>query len=113
VEPRKTCHVLGSFLNRPVSLYIHCFGAVTSLALGPFQFWGWFRKNYIQVHRVMGYLYIVCCVTGAVGAGMLITQTTSGILVAIGFTVLEVAWIGYLIVALYHIKNGRINLHKE
>ena len=113
VEKGKTCHVLGSFLNKPLALYLHAAGAVSSLALGPFQFWGAFRKKYATAHRVMGYLYAICVVLGTVGAGMLISQTTSGALVAIGFAVLAAGWIAYLAIAIYHIKNGRWQLHKE
>jgi uncharacterized membrane protein len=113
VEKDKTCHVLGSFLNKPMALYTHAAGAVTSLALGPFQFWGAFRKKYATIHRIMGYLYAISVVVGTVGAGMLISQTTSGALVAIGFTVLAFGWIIYLAIAIYHIRNGRWHLHKE
>jgi len=38
---------------------IHITGATFSLFLGPIQFWGYIRKNYISYHRLAGKLYII------------------------------------------------------
>jgi uncharacterized membrane protein len=50
-----------SLFNNQLWFVAHLVGGSLALALGPIQFWKWFRNRYIQVHRLLGKIYIVGC----------------------------------------------------
>src|SRR6185295_16237373 len=37
---------------------LHMTGGTLILALGPIQFWNWFRNKFIHIHRVLGKIYL-------------------------------------------------------
>jgi uncharacterized membrane protein len=94
------CSVLASFLQRPGWLYCHVFGAVTSLALGPFQLWEAFRKEHPALHKKMGYLYTITVFIGGTGSIGLIATSKTGGFAGFGFITLLICWWSTLIMGI-------------
>ena len=105
--------VLSSLLAFDDWLYVHAAGAVTAMAIGPFQLSTSFRNNHMQLHRVMGYVYVICVVVGSFGAFGLIAHTVSGALAGAGFITLNLLWLFSIYQALNNALNKEIKLHRE
>ena len=48
-----------NFQAHPIGIYLHIFASLIALAIGPFQFHEKFRLNKIQVHRLLGKIYLI------------------------------------------------------
>ena len=87
------------------------FGAL-ALVLGIFQFSTRLRQRYLKVHRVMGYMYIVGV---AISAPVAVKVAT--ILVIPTLTMASViqatGWMVTTATALYCVRTGRIQQHRE
>jgi uncharacterized membrane protein len=105
------CNVLASFLQRPYWLYCHAAGAITALALGPFQISEQFRTSYVYLHKILGYLYTIAVFIGGIGACGLIATSKTGGVAASGFIALLILWWSTLSVGIYHARNKDIDQH--
>jgi uncharacterized membrane protein len=100
-----------SFWNKQFWFVSHLLTAIIPLALGPFQFWTWFRKHYVDWHRRLGKLYILGCLLGGLTALYLaITQPYEGSIVPV--TILALLWLFMTISAWVSIKNRNIEAHR-
>lgn len=89
----------------------HLLTAIAPLALGPFQFWTWFRRRYVRWHRLLGKLYILGCLFGGLTALYLgYTQPYEGSIVPV--MILALLWLFMTISAWLSIKNGNIEAHR-
>ncbi|WP_442902317.1 DUF2306 domain-containing protein [Flavihumibacter sp.] len=48
-----------SFFHNQVWVALHMGGGTLLLLSGPFQFWSWFRKEYLSIHRLLGKIYLI------------------------------------------------------
>ena len=93
----------------------HGIVAALALLLGPFQFSETLRRNYITVHKTLGYLYITGCFVGApIGAYIQWFQERLGSprSFSIAGVVDAVIWIFATAMALYFIRQRKIQLHR-
>jgi uncharacterized membrane protein len=74
-------------------LVIHAASAATALLIGPWQFLPEVRARRPLLHRWMGRMYVVACLTGGVTGFMLALGASTGMVSTAGFGLLAVAWI--------------------
>ena len=103
-----------NFLAHQAGIYTHVFAAVVALALGPFQFSGWIRRNHPRVHRWIGRTYL------SVGVGLgglfglyMSTFAYGGLIAKLGFACLAVAWLFTGLRAFQTIRMGAVQEHRK
>jgi uncharacterized membrane protein len=100
-----------SVWNKQFWFISHVLTAIGPLVLGPFQFWNWFRKHHVKLHRLMGKLYILGCLFGGMTALYLgYTLPFEGSIVPV--MVLALLWMFMTISAWLSIKNRNIEAHR-
>lgn len=57
-----------TFWNKQFWYIFHISVALAPLILGPLQFWKWFRTHHIKWHRILGKVFIIGSLFGAVSA---------------------------------------------
>ena len=83
-------------------MLIHIVPALIALAVGPLQLNSWFRQRNINVHRIIGWLYVICVFLGGVGAiGLTGATWNDNWLMIAGFMGLSVCWLISLGCAVY------------
>jgi uncharacterized membrane protein len=96
----------------PVLMFLHGIPGATALFLGIFQFSSRLRQHHLQVHRLMGRIYVGCVAVAApVAVAVSIklpipTLTMASVIQAL-------AWILTTATALYCVRTGRIRQHRE
>jgi uncharacterized membrane protein len=84
-----------------------------ALLIGPFQFSRWLRQRYLRLHRIMGRVYLIAIVCGAIGALALSITTPDGRPWSIGLQGLILAWVTTAGMAYYAIRQRQIQVHQE
>jgi uncharacterized membrane protein len=87
-------------------------GGTLILLLGPIQFWNWFRDNFLQVHRLLGKIYL----SGAGLAGLSalrISLISACLPCRISLFLLAVFMILSSVFAWITIKQHNIRAHKQ
>ena len=94
-------------------LVVHAGLAATALITGPWQFIPRLRARRPRVHRILGRVYVFCCLVGG-GAGLLLASGTSaGPIARAGFGLLAIVWIGINANAFRLALAGRYAEHRE
>lgn len=96
----------------PFLMFAHGIPAALALVLGVFQFSSRLRQRHLQVHRVMGRIYVASVAIGAPAAVVValklpIPSLFMASLVQAG------GWIITTATALYCVRTGKIQQHKE
>lgn len=106
-----------SFLHQryaPISwlMFLHGIPGALALFLGVFQFSSRLRKRYLNVHRVMGRVYV--------GSVLIAAPVAIAVAIALPLPTLFMAsliqatgWLVTTATALYCVRTGRIQQHKE
>jgi uncharacterized membrane protein len=96
------------------ALWAHLGGGLTALLIGPIQLWLGRTRQHLQVHRLLGRIYLGAAVISLSGASYLIAkELPTDWVFAGGLLGLACAWtvttgLGYLA-----IRRGRIQQHQE
>ena len=93
-----------SFKKEKFFLYLHIFCSMISLLIGPFQFNQKIRKKYINIHRISGKIYGICCIFGGIGSIGLSFRSYGGLVSHFGFCILGLLWIIFTLLSIYFIK---------
>jgi len=93
-------------------LLLHVSGGTIALLCGPWQFWTGFRKRYLNLHRLMGKLFLLGVVLGSIGAFRMAVGTAFGWAFGVSLFVLATAWLTTAAMAYYAIRNRRVEVHK-
>ncbi|MFJ9444497.1 DUF2306 domain-containing protein [Kitasatospora sp. NPDC101235] len=102
-----------TYLSHEVPLGIHVFGAITALAVGPWQFSRRLRERRPRWHRRIGVTYLLACLVGGVGALLLAPVAYGGAVSGVGFACLAVAWLVTGGAGLRAILDGRVIDHRR
>lgn len=97
----------------PISAYIHFTLSPLALVAGAFQFSARIRHTAPAIHRVLGYIYIISCLLGAVSGLVLALFTPSGHIAAAGFALLALFWIMTTTAAFNAIRLRDITRHRR
>ena len=98
----------------PGMLYLvpHAFFAGIAMVMGAFQFSNRLRARYLKLHRVMGYVYVVCVFVGAPFAIPLAAKVDTPSLVAAS-AFQAFGWMFCTGVALYCVRTGNVREHRR
>lgn len=106
-----------AFKTRPLLnnllLLFHVVLAIAPLFMGPWLFHAKFRKDYPALHRLMGKIYVVCCLLSAVTSLPLALSHTSGAVPRIGFGALAVAWFVFTLQAYVSARSKKFVEHRR
>lgn len=106
-----------AFENRPlfnnILLLFHVVLAIAPLFLGPWLFHAKFRKDYPAVHRLIGKIYVVCCLLSAATSLPLALSHASGAIPRIGFGALAVAWFVFTVQAYVFARKKQYVEHRR
>ncbi len=84
-----------------------------ALILGPFQFIQGLHSRYLTLHKMMGRIYALGCVTGVCGGLLMATRAYGGFPSTAGFGMLAVLWLITIAFALTRARQGKIDQHRE
>ncbi|MFL5786937.1 MAG: DUF2306 domain-containing protein [Flavisolibacter sp.] len=95
------------------AFYIHVFTALMALPAGFTQFSNYILKNFRQVHRINGRIYVLAIVFAGAPSGFIIgLYANGGIASRISFCLLAVLWIWFTLMALRMALLKKFTLHK-
>ena len=106
-----------SFLRQRYSpiaplMFLHGIPGALALFLGIFQFSNRLRARFLQVHRVMGRVYVGCVAIAAPAAVLVSTKLPIPTL-TMASVIQATGWILTTATALYCVRTGRITQHRE
>lgn len=94
------------------SFYTHIFFSPLALIIGPFQFSKEFRNKYLNTHRLLGKIYVLCCLVGAITGFAIAFYTFGGWVSTIGFSLLGIFWFYTTLKAWMRIRQKNIEAHR-
>ncbi len=102
-------------VHQPVwrtAFYVHIFGGMLAIALGPLQFIKILRQRYMNVHRAIGKIYVtsILCIAAPTGLYMAF-YANGGLYASIGFVLMSVLWFYTTWMAIYSIRKKQIEQH--
>lgn len=103
-------------LNQPlwnVAFYFHIISAGIALLIGWSQFSDKIRTNKVKIHRLLGKIYVIASLFGALAGAYLSFYATAGLLSTFGFLSLAILWLVTTIWAYICIKNRNYLKHYQ
>jgi uncharacterized membrane protein len=101
------------FAPIPWLMVAHGVPGAIALGLGVFQFSDRLRKKYLQVHRVLGRVYVGCVAISAPLSLVVVMSLGAPPSLVAASTVQAIGWIATTATGLYCARTGRIQQHKE
>ena len=101
-----------NFQAHPIGIYLHIFASLVALAIGPFQFNEKSRLNMIQVHRLLGKIYLISVLVGGLSGLYMSQYSFGGMISHSGFFTLAILWLATGYKAYHSIKNRNIQAHQ-
>ncbi len=101
-----------NFQAHPIGIYLHIFSSLIALAIGPFQFNEKFRINKIQLHRMLGKIYLMCVLIGGLSGLYMSQYSFGGMISHSGFFTLAILWLATGYKAYHSIKNKNVQAHQ-
>lgn len=96
----------------PLMMLAHGVPGALALILGVFQFSSRLRQRYLQVHRVMGRIYIACvAISAPVAVAVAVALPIPSLTPAA--TIQALGWMVCTATALYCVRTGQIQQHRE
>jgi uncharacterized membrane protein len=105
--------ILANHFTRLGVLTIHVGFAATALLLGPFQFLAGLRRRRPALHRLMGTIYVICCLGGGAAGLVLAFGALTGPISTGGFGLLALLWMFTTARAFLAAKARRFNVHER
>jgi uncharacterized membrane protein len=91
---------------------LHIVPAIIALLVGVVQFSLSIRKNFPELHAIAGRAYLISVLASACGGLAITPFAIGGKFNSAGFALLALAWVITTLMAFWHVRNGRINLHR-
>ena len=96
-----------------LSLRGHIIFGLVAIFIGPFQFVEKLRIKHIDIHRRIGYIYVLSVLISGI-CGLIVAQfPMGGIISQIGFSTLAVFWLYSLFKSIKYIRNKNVDKHKK
>jgi len=97
----------------PTAFLGHMFGGAIALAIAPWQLRSSLRWRRPDVHRFLGWFYLVAVFVGGTSALRLAPAAQEGLWAQLGFGSLAVAWLATAALAYRHVKRGDYDAHRR
>jgi uncharacterized membrane protein len=107
-----TSEIARHFAPGTLFLIPHAFFAAIALIMGAFQFSNRLRTRYLRLHRVLGYVYVVCVAIGAPMSIPLAIRVATPSLVAAS-SVQTFGWMLCTGIAVYCIRHKNVQQHRR
>lgn len=102
-------------VNHPIwrpAFYIHIFGGMLALVLGPLQFVKYIRRKNLNLHRVLGKTYVAAILFIAAPTGLYMAfYANGGISASIGFILMSLLWFYTTFMAVNTIRKKQVSEH--
>lgn len=96
------------------AFYIHITGGMLAIITGPWQFLRAFRRKFMQVHRLLGKVYLAAILLVAGPSGQFMAfYSEGGVLSTIGFLIMSVLWLWTTWMAYATIRKRDILAHRD
>lgn len=105
--------LLAVVAQRKFVFFLHIGCGIVALALGAWNFVEASRRRFINLHRWIGRIYLICVLVSGIAGLALATTAQGGIAGQIGFGMLAVLWLSTGALAYYRIRNYDILLHRQ
>lgn len=94
------------------SFYIHIFGGMLAIALGPLQFIKALRRKNLSLHRLLGKIYVTAILFIAAPTGLYMAfYANGGIYSSIGFILMSILWFYTTYMAIHTIRKKQVEQH--
>lgn len=94
-------------------LLIHVLASATALLIGPFQFLTARKPAKRGIHRILGRVYAIGCLVGAVSGLVLATGASTGYVATTGFGSLAIVWFATVATGWRKAMQGDIADHEK
>lgn len=94
-------------------LFIHVFGSLASIIIGPFLFINTIRIKFLKWHRGFGLFYYLSIFFGSLSGIYLSFFATGGLPSTIGLLLLSILWFYTALQAVRNIRQQNIQLHQQ
>lgn len=96
-------------------MVVHISASMVAILVGPFQFWSFLRKKYLNIHRWLGRIYLIGILIGTVCAIPVVIYSSFPINWGWGIATatLTLFWFVTTAMAYRVVRLGRIQQHKE
>jgi len=96
-----------------ITFYTHIILGGIALLIGWMQFSKKIRVKNLELHKVVGKIYVVCVLFSGLASLYIAYFATGGIIAILGFTGLGVIWLYTTTLGYMAIKNGQIAKHQR
>ena len=103
----------GMFMTRRGWLWMHLAGGLTTVLLGPVQFFTQWRHRYPRTHRLVGRVYLSGMLVAATGAVGLIASSPAPFAIRLAFSATALAWLTTALTGLVAIRRGAVERHRR
>lgn len=103
----------GMFMTRRSWLWMHLAGGLTTVLLGPAQFFTQWRQRHPRPHRMMGRIYLSGMLVAATGAVGLIASSPAPFAIRLAFSATALAWLTTALTGLVAIRRGAVEKHRR
>lgn len=93
--------------------YTHIILGGIALLIGWIQFNKKFRNQNLKLHKIIGKIYVVCCLLSAIAGFYIALHATGGISPKLGFLCMAIFWFLSTYFAFTAIKKGNIIKHQK
>jgi uncharacterized membrane protein len=94
------------------AFYVHIAGGMLSIVLGPLQFVRYFRKRFLNAHRLVGKIYVSSILFLAAPTGLFMAfYANGGFYSTLGFFLMSVLWFFTTYMAVKTVRLKRIEEH--
>lgn len=94
--------------------YVHIFGGMLSIALGPFQFMPGLRRRFLKAHRFSGKMYASAILFLGAPTGLYMAFfATGGAPASAGFILMSGLWFYTTWMGIRTIRRGQVDQHRQ
>lgn len=96
-----------------IAFFAHIIFGGISLFIGWRQFGSQFRNKHLQLHRIIGKIYVVSVLISSVSSLYMGMYANGGVISSVGFICLGLIWLITTLTAVAQIRRGNVVMHQQ